>query len=146
MILLSKEREKMQQKEVGVGIHKHPVAQSKLGWHGRGPATVPADASAAVHQTAREAFSCEMPMSNEKLGYSIHDLPGVESHACLPACREPALPWISALVWTGDWRGRPGRLGGGGCLDAAVVWACLPGKRSQPQAIEIERLGTLPGV
>jgi len=32
-----------------------------------------------------------------------------------------------------------------GCLDAALAWTCLPGNWSQPQAIKIGRLGTLPG-
>ena len=31
------------------------------------------------------------------------------------------------------------------CLDAALAWACLPGNQSQPQAMKIERLGTMPG-
>ena len=31
-------------------------------------------------------------------------------------------------------------------MDGALARACLPGNQSQPQAIEIERLGMLPGI
>jgi hypothetical protein len=54
-------------------------------------------------------------MSNEKLGYSIPDLPSVEfeSHACLPACPEPALDTCVSFACVAA--ARP----------AAVVPACL---------------------